>query len=122
MFVLEALVLTFMTTPLVVAFYPQKYRVHAAATGANFNNVPGAEMGRERSIEEEGTRTFSSVFTVVLDKMEVSSSLWNSDWYLLTDSPAPSRYDGYDPASSTKTIHRSPHPPPSSAPIYHIFS
>src|SRR4051794_2255479 len=73
MFVLEALILTCMTTPLVTILYPQEHRVHAAATGANFNNIPSGEEGRERATEEEGMRTFSSMFTVVLDKMEVNS-------------------------------------------------
>lgn len=46
MFVLEALVLTFMTTPLVTTLYPPKYRVRIAKTGANFKNVADDENGR----------------------------------------------------------------------------
>jgi len=70
MFVLEALLLTFMTTPLVTILYPQTHRVHAATTGSNFNNVADGEPGKGRVHEEEGMRTFSSTFTVVLDKIE----------------------------------------------------
>ncbi|THU96994.1 hypothetical protein K435DRAFT_79376 [Dendrothele bispora CBS 962.96] len=40
MFVLEALLLTFMTTPLVTVLYPPNKRVRVSKTGANFNNVP----------------------------------------------------------------------------------
>ncbi|KAF7309906.1 Na-H-Exchanger domain-containing protein [Mycena indigotica] len=70
MFVLEALLLTFMTTPLVTALYPPDKRVRASATGANFNNVNDME---ERAARErwrnlhDGARTR---FTFVLDKLE----------------------------------------------------
>ena len=43
MFVLEALVLTFATTPLVEWLYPPHFRVRIAATGANFKNVSDGE-------------------------------------------------------------------------------
>ncbi|KAF7370520.1 Na-H-Exchanger domain-containing protein [Mycena sanguinolenta] len=46
MFVLEALTLTCMTTPLVTALYPPERRVRASGTGANFNNVNGGEENR----------------------------------------------------------------------------
>lgn len=58
MFVLEALVLTFVTTPLVTWLYPPQYRVRTAATGANFNNVTDGETGgREQSKAREETKT-----------------------------------------------------------------
>lgn len=68
MFVLEALVLTFVTTPLVTWLYPPQYRVRTAATGANFNNVTDGETGGGKSAkirEESKTR-----FTVILDRFE----------------------------------------------------
>ncbi|KAJ7696562.1 Sodium/hydrogen exchanger family-domain-containing protein [Mycena rosella] len=68
MFVLEALLLTFMTTPLVTMFYPPDKRVRASGTGANFLNVSGAEDDRrdERALRD-GSRTR---YTFVLDKIE----------------------------------------------------
>ncbi|KAJ7066533.1 Sodium/hydrogen exchanger family-domain-containing protein [Mycena amicta] len=71
MFVLEALLLTFMTTPLVTALYPPEKRVRASGTGANFDNVTDAverAAAREqwRSLHD-GARTR---FTFVLDKLE----------------------------------------------------
>lgn len=69
MFVLEALTLTFVTTPLVTAFYPPNKRVRVAATGANFNNVAGDEAGGadrfSRDDAEKKTR-----FTIILDKID----------------------------------------------------
>jgi hypothetical protein len=65
MFVLEALVLTFMTTPLVTYFYPPHLHRRIAASGANFDNIT----------DEAGIATNLVVnsklrFTVVLDKLE----------------------------------------------------
>ncbi|KAJ7917502.1 Sodium/hydrogen exchanger family-domain-containing protein [Mycena leptocephala] len=68
MFVLEALLLTFMTTPLVTFLYPPDKRVRAAGVGANFNNVADTEQdGREQRAFRDGARTR---FTFVLDKLE----------------------------------------------------
>jgi hypothetical protein len=67
-FVLEALTLTFMTTPLVTFLYPPDKRVRAAGVGANFNNVADTERdGREQRALRDGARTR---FTFVLDKLE----------------------------------------------------
>ncbi|ESK92558.1 potassium:hydrogen antiporter [Moniliophthora roreri MCA 2997] len=98
MFVLEALLLTFMTTPLVTTLYPPEKRTRTAATGANFNNVAdnaeaaaaleagkhGPSMhnrikslvGKRRSKEIEGSDMVNTTsmrwtnFMVVLDDME----------------------------------------------------
>jgi hypothetical protein len=72
MFVLEALLLTFMTTPLVSTFYPLEYRVRASATGANFDNVADHHDGspRSRSPREGKDHKLKTRFTVVLDKIE----------------------------------------------------
>ncbi|KAJ6619881.1 Sodium/hydrogen exchanger family-domain-containing protein [Mycena sp. CBHHK59/15] len=54
MFVLEALLLTFMTTPLVTLLYPLDKRVRVSATGANFNNVDGGDeaMRNQRALRD----------------------------------------------------------------------
>jgi len=69
MFVLEALVLTFMTTPLVRWFYPPHLRRRIAASGTNFYNIPDDEAvaRSQRVTNSEDLRT---KFTVVLDKLE----------------------------------------------------
>jgi hypothetical protein len=75
MFVLEALLLTFLTTPAVVALYPPRFRTRAVPAGANFANVvdgPGGKDDTERSakdtekLDEDGWKTR---MTVVLDRM-----------------------------------------------------
>lgn len=78
MFVLEALLLTFMTTPAVVLLYPPEKRVRVSPTGANFNNVPGGDKSQAVSIAETGSGEshkkshdpWKTRFTVVLDKVE----------------------------------------------------
>lgn len=78
MFVLEALLLTFLTTPAVVALYPPKYRTRAVPSGPNFANVAGGAGERD---DTESTRKGSAEMTddddgwkqritVVLDKAE----------------------------------------------------
>ncbi|KAJ7446767.1 Sodium/hydrogen exchanger family-domain-containing protein [Mycena latifolia] len=67
MFVLEALLLTFMTTPLVTALYPPEKRTRASGTGANFLNVSDADDQRERRALRDGAHTR---YTFVLDKIE----------------------------------------------------
>ena len=71
MFVLEALVLTFMTTPLVTWLYPLQFRRRITASGANFLNVPDDEaVTRERIANSGSDENFKTRFTVVLDKLE----------------------------------------------------
>ncbi|KIK70453.1 hypothetical protein GYMLUDRAFT_234917 [Collybiopsis luxurians FD-317 M1] len=88
MFVLEALVLTFMTTPLVTVFYPPEVRVRVSATGANFNNVADKDASDGKGIlnsdlerklssslessseSDEGSLKSKTIFTVVLDRIE----------------------------------------------------
>ncbi|EKM52040.1 uncharacterized protein PHACADRAFT_187402 [Phanerochaete carnosa HHB-10118-sp] len=79
MFVLEALLLTFMTTPAVVLLYPPKMRVRVSPTGASFNNISGGDRERAKPISESRSRDSSrrkplepwkTRFTVVLDKPE----------------------------------------------------
>ncbi|KAL0961524.1 hypothetical protein HGRIS_006464 [Hohenbuehelia grisea] len=69
MFVLEALLLTFITTPLVTKLYPPHLRVRATASGSPFAFVGDEEAARRerRSRADELTK---SRFTVVLDKID----------------------------------------------------
>jgi hypothetical protein len=74
MFVLEALVLTFLTTPLVTALYPPHVRKRISATGTPFGNVPDDEgspgLDRKSPTGGEGSGAVRRHFTVVLDKLE----------------------------------------------------
>lgn len=74
MFVLEALVLTFLTTPVVSVIYKPEHRSRATGDG-DFKNVSGQETGiMERSIKGGKSGTDEPIrkthFTVVLDKLE----------------------------------------------------
>ncbi|TFK68027.1 hypothetical protein BDN72DRAFT_898463 [Pluteus cervinus] len=62
MFVLEALLLTFLTTPLVTALYPPHIRVRVAPNGANFTSLPGDQHHPQRRIEK-GRRGDASAST-----------------------------------------------------------
>ena len=76
MFVLEALVLTFITTPLVTWLYPPRYRVRTSATGANFTNIADGEAcGRKSQPRSRDGRYYKTRFTVVLDKFEHLSGM-----------------------------------------------
>ena len=70
MFVLHALILTFITTPLTILFYPPKYRTHAGAvsklvlgTSANAEDGNNAHQGDMRDI-------LKSRFAVIVDRIE----------------------------------------------------
>ena len=65
MFVVHAIVLTFMTTPLVLLMYPE--RVRTRVSSANRPRETGDEAGPSHRIVDEDRKT---AFTVVLDKME----------------------------------------------------
>lgn len=73
MFVLEAVTLTCVTTPLVLFLYPQEHRIRVSTTGQPFSNVAGET--EEISRRESGTSSDDGLgwkrrFTVVLDKIE----------------------------------------------------
>ncbi|OBZ68862.1 K(+)/H(+) antiporter 1 [Grifola frondosa] len=77
MFVLEALLLTFMTTPAVTLLYPPQYRIRASATGSNFNNIHGETAADHSSRKSAGfvdgaieAGEAKTRFTVILDKLE----------------------------------------------------
>jgi len=104
MFVLEALLLTFMTTPIVTFLYPPHLRVRVTATGANFNNVDGEEARNQHRTRRPGTSgsaqsddtKWRSRFTVVLDKVEHLPAMMSLT-QLIHPSPPPS----YSPSQSS---------------------
>ncbi|KAJ7859959.1 Sodium/hydrogen exchanger family-domain-containing protein [Mycena olivaceomarginata] len=63
MFVVHALVLTFMTTPLTLLFYPEKHRMHEGTHTAKID----AEGVPRRSASEDEVKT---KFSIVLDRIE----------------------------------------------------
>jgi hypothetical protein len=68
MFVLEALVLTFVTTPLVTWLYPLRLRRRISAAGV-FDHVADDEAAAKKA-EKVSEGEFKTRFTVVLDKLE----------------------------------------------------
>ncbi|KAG9122515.1 K(+)/H(+) antiporter [Ceratobasidium sp. 392] len=72
MFVLEALLLTFATTPVAIWLYPQQYRVRATAMGGNFDSANDQDRPRMSSSLGEGAVGLKSKqkFLFVLDKFE----------------------------------------------------
>src|ERR1700733_14507592 len=73
MFVLEAVTLTFLTTPLVSALYPPHLRVRVSSAGETLVNVAGTEGAASDTKSREGDNDGlpqKTRFTVVLDKIE----------------------------------------------------
>ncbi|KNZ72012.1 K(+)/H(+) antiporter 1 [Termitomyces sp. J132] len=70
MFVLEALILTFMTTPLVVRFYPPHVRRRISAVGATFGSVADEETRKVDRKTQVLNAHLKRRFTIVLDKLE----------------------------------------------------
>lgn len=67
MFVLHALVLTFITTPLTILFYPPKYRVHAGELPKKSTpTLEDSSSSAERDIQD----SLKSRFAVVVDRIE----------------------------------------------------
>ena len=64
MFVVHALVLTFMTTPLVLLFYPARYRVHKRGDRKNAGDETATGVKR---LSDGATKT---KFAIILDKIE----------------------------------------------------
>jgi hypothetical protein len=93
MFVLEALVLTFATTPTVSFLYPPHLHSRATATGSSFVDVRG-QKDDEGGIDDHTMTTkrneegvFKRRFTVVLDKLEHLPSLMAITQLLQPSSP-----------------------------------
>ncbi|KAI9443434.1 Sodium/hydrogen exchanger family-domain-containing protein [Lactarius indigo] len=105
MFVLEALLLTFATTPTVSFLYPPHLRSRATATGPSFANV------RDAKDDESGTRdrwpstghdngVWKRRFTVILDKLEHLPSMMAITQLL--QPPAPPTYPRTESSSSSQ--------------------
>ena len=113
MFVLEALLLTFMTTPIVTILYPPHLRVRVTATGANFNNVDGEEARKQSNTRRAGTSgsahsddtKWRSRFTVVLDKVEHLPAMMSLT-QLIHPSPPPPQSSRHSSISSLRLSSR----------------
>jgi len=92
MFVFEALILTFMTTPLVSLFYPPERRIRATAAGVtqSSSGEDFDDKGDHKFLITQD-QTWRHRFTVVLDKFEHMSGMLVATQLLCTrtlDSPA----------------------------------
>ncbi|KAF8577893.1 hypothetical protein K439DRAFT_1396195 [Ramaria rubella] len=78
MFVLEALVLTFLTTPVVLALYPVKYRTRASYVDAD-STINSSDASNKNMVTPDPSGGAHDVwktrFTIVLDKIEHISSI-----------------------------------------------
>lgn len=100
MFVVHALILTFMTTPLVLLFYPSKYRIHLRGE----KKVTGDEVTHSQkpsSDDENITR-----FAIVLDKIEALPAAMTLS-QLLESPSATSSTPNYDEKASVTTSGQS---------------
>jgi hypothetical protein len=118
MFVLEALTLTCITTPLVTILYPLEKRVRISATGT-FSNLPGEvpelEGRGESSSSSFDESAWKHRFTFVLDKLEHLPSMMALAQLLPTPPPA---YNDDDKESSHRpslSVVRMPEPRPGAA-------
>lgn len=111
MFVFEAMLLTFMTTPVVTILYPPEVRKRAISTGADFATVvdkSGGDMPREaedgiKRAMHESDETWKGRFTVVLDRIEHLPGMMTLTQ--LIHSPLPhSRDSTGDISSESRTI------------------
>ncbi|KAI0263974.1 Sodium/hydrogen exchanger family-domain-containing protein [Gloeopeniophorella convolvens] len=101
MFVLEALLLTFATTPTVTVLYPLRYRVRASAVGSPFANVSDGDakddesaIGNSRpSTDPSEDASWKRRFTVILDKLEHLPSMMAITHLLQPPPPAYSQLD-----------------------------
>jgi len=94
MFVLEALVLTFATTPTVSFLYPPHLRTRATVSGSSFANVRDRtddESGATHAIKHNEEGLTKRRFTVVLDKLEHLPSMMAITQLLQPPPPAYSR-------------------------------
>jgi hypothetical protein len=113
MFVVHAIVLTCMTTPLVIAFYPEKYRVHLSIARDQAPKDGEEGVGEKRTLPED-TKT---KFSLVLDKIDQLSTAMTLTQILLplTDglsSSSTSSSEDIKVAESPLPSHVSSAPPP----------
>lgn len=67
MFVVHAIVLTFMTTPITLLVYPEKYRTHA---GMHKEKLPGPSANEGTLSKRFSEDDIKTKFAVILDKIE----------------------------------------------------
>ncbi|KAH9858397.1 Sodium/hydrogen exchanger family-domain-containing protein [Lenzites betulinus] len=70
MFVLHAIILTFMTTPLTLLFYPAKHRSHIGAATAHPGKPSEVEAGRAFPPKGDLQDYLKSRFSVIVDRVE----------------------------------------------------
>ncbi|KAH9949815.1 Sodium/hydrogen exchanger family-domain-containing protein [Amylocystis lapponica] len=118
MFVLEAIVLTFMTTPAVVLLYPPSKRVRVVPAGANFNNVRDDTDTSAAASKSEGAVLESSAdaddtdrksrVTVVLDKLEHLPGMMALTQLLLPPPPSYAEKEATLSVSGVPSIDKKP--------------
>ena len=109
MFVVHALILTFMTTPLVLLFYPAKYRTHKQGD----KNIAGDESATSvKRFSAGGTKT---KFAIILDKIEALPAAMTLSQLLsspFTSSPSSSEHTSVnEKAVDTDVSALAPVPP-----------
>jgi hypothetical protein len=105
MFVLEALVLTFATTPTVSFLYPPHLRTRATVSGSSFANVHDRtddESGATHGIKHNEEGVTKRRFTVVLDKFEHLPSMMAITQLLQPPPPAYSRTESLSQSSASQ--------------------
>jgi hypothetical protein len=88
MFVVHALILTFMTTPLVILFYPAKYRIHHRGEKPTIGDEAATTTPKPASDDDTKTR-----FALLLDKIEALPAAMTLS-QLLHSSDARSSFSG----------------------------
>ena len=104
MFVFEALLLTFATTPTVSFLYPPRLRTRASVTGPSFANIRDRkdnESGTDNRIKQGDESVCKHRFTVVLDKLEHLPSMMAITQLLQPPPPAYSQTESSTPSQST---------------------
>ncbi|CAE6350065.1 unnamed protein product [Rhizoctonia solani] len=89
MFVLEALVLTFATTPVTLWLYPLKYRVRASAVGGNFGHASDDEIAHRPSSDGILDLAGKKKFLFVFDRFESLPGAMLLSRLLQVQGPAP---------------------------------
>ncbi|KAJ3568823.1 hypothetical protein NP233_g5458 [Leucocoprinus birnbaumii] len=122
MFIVHALIVTFMTTPLVLMFYPERVRVHEGETLRG--NQPGLEESRPRpSSSGDG---FKTRISFVLDKIDqlpatmMLSQLIKNNPSMSTPTPSRSTDEKDDHQESSGAAELYGTPSPSQSPPIHI--
>ena len=113
MFVLEALTLTFATTPTVSFLYPPHLRARATATGPSFANVRDPkddESGtKDRCTKDDEDGVWKHRFTVILDKIEHLPSVMAITQLLHPQVPTHSRTERSPSSQGSRTEEEPTH-------------